>query len=56
MKLFLPCVRIIDNDVKDFVFGSVKVPVYGFGRKRKFVMSFTMKVRDFHSMDGHAAR
>ncbi len=32
------------NDIKNFVFGPAKAPVYGFGRnrKQKFVMSFTI--------------
>ena len=34
----------IVNDIKNFVFGPAKAPVYGFGRnrKQKFVMSFTI--------------
>ena len=36
----------IVNDIKNFVFGPAKAPVYGFGRnrKQKFVMSFTIFV------------
>ena len=36
--------RSIVNDIKNFVFGPAKAPVYGFGRnrKQKFVMSFTI--------------
>lgn len=36
----------IVNDIKNFVFGPAKAPVYGFGRnrKQKFVMSFTICV------------
>ncbi len=35
---------VIVNDIKNFVFGPAKAPVYGFGRnrKQKFVMSFTI--------------
>ncbi len=35
---------LIVNDIKNFVFGPAKAPVYGFGRnrKQKFVMSFTI--------------
>ncbi len=34
----------IVNDIKNFVFGPAKAPVYGFGRnrKQKFVLSFTI--------------
>ena len=41
----------IVNDIKNFVFGPAKAPVYGFGRnrKQKFVMSFT--IRYFNSYD-----
>ncbi len=37
-------VPFIVNDIKNFVFGPAKAPVYGFGRnrKQKFVMSFTI--------------
>ena len=37
-------VNFIVNDIKNFVFGPAKAPVYGFGRnrKQKFVMSFTI--------------
>ncbi len=36
--------QFIVNDIKNFVFGPAKAPVYGFGRnrKQKFVMSFTI--------------
>ena len=36
--------KYIVNDIKNFVFGPAKAPVYGFGRnrKQKFVMSFTI--------------
>ena len=36
----------IVNDIKNFVFGPAKAPVYGFGRnrKQKFVMSFTINI------------
>ncbi len=35
---------VIVNDIKNFVFGPAKAPVYGFGRnrKQKFVLSFTI--------------
>ena len=38
----------IVNDIKNFVFGPAKAPVYGFGRnrKQKFVMSFTISDRN----------
>ena len=38
---------LIVNDIKNFVFGPAKAPVYGFGRnrKQKFVMSFTISIR-----------
>ncbi len=38
---FISC---IVNDMENFVFGSAKASVYGFGRsrKQKFVMSFTI--------------
>ena len=44
----------IVNDIKNFVFGPAKAPVYGFGRnrKQKFVMSFTIRLR----RDKRAAR
>ena len=40
-------VNFIVNDIKNFVFGPAKAPVYGFGRnrKQKFVMSFTIIIR-----------
>ncbi len=43
--------------MRHFVFGLAGAAIYGFckSREQKFVMSFTMKVFDFHSMDGHAA-
>ena len=44
MFKYILSVETIVNDIKNFVFGPAKAPVYGFGRnrKQKFVMSFTI--------------
>ena len=48
----------IVNDITNFCFHLLQKPYTAAPArpKMKFPMSLTMKVFDFHSMDGHAAR